>query len=67
MPVYKISSLWYGSGFFPNKRYYYAFIVQKCKKHTFFNENLSKKIKSLNGPRFNSCISIPYTIKKFTQ
>ncbi len=31
------------------------------------NEISSKNFKSLNGPRFNSCISISYTIKKFTQ
>jgi hypothetical protein len=34
-PSIKSTPLWYGSDFFPNKRYYYAFIVQKCKKQTF--------------------------------
>jgi hypothetical protein len=31
------------------------------------NEISSKNFKSLNVPTFNSCISISYTIKKFTQ
>ncbi len=29
--------------FFFEKKYYYGFIVQKCKKHTFFNEISFKK------------------------
>jgi hypothetical protein len=39
----------------------------KVQKTHFFNDISSKNFKSLNGPRFNSCISISYTIKKFTQ
>jgi hypothetical protein len=31
------------------------------------NEISSQNFKFLYGPRFNSCISISYTIKKFTQ
>jgi hypothetical protein len=38
-PFIKSLPLWYGSGFFPEKKYYYAFIVQKCKKHAFFEWN----------------------------
>ncbi len=38
-PLIKSPPLWYGSDFFSYKRYYYAFIVQKCKKHTFFEWN----------------------------
>jgi hypothetical protein len=34
-PSIKSPPLSYGSGFFPRTRYYCAFIVQKCKKHTF--------------------------------
>jgi hypothetical protein len=66
-PSIKFLPLWYGSDCFPKNIYYYAFIVQKCKKHTFLNEISSKNFKSLNRPRFNSIISISYTIKKFTQ
>jgi len=59
MPIVKISSslIWH-NGFFPKKRYYYEFIVQKCKNTHILNEIASKNYKSLNGPRFNSCISI---------
>jgi len=28
--------LWCGNDFFPKNRYYYAFIVQKCKTHIFW-------------------------------
>jgi hypothetical protein len=34
-PFIKSPPLRYGSGFFLKKSYCYAFIVQKCKKHTF--------------------------------
>jgi len=63
-PFIKAPPLWYGSGIFILKIYYYAFIIQKYKKHIFFNEISSNNFKSLNDPRFNSCISISYTIKK---
>jgi len=38
-PSIKSPPLWYGSGFFLKQRYYYAFIVQKCKTHKFFEWN----------------------------
>jgi hypothetical protein len=39
-------------------------LLFKNAKHThFFNEFWFKNFKSLNGPRFNSCISISYIIK----
>jgi len=67
-PSIKSPPLWYGTGFFLKQIYYYAFIVQKCKKHThFLNEISSRNFNYLNGSKFNSCISISYTIKKFTQ
>ncbi len=62
-PSIKFPSLSYGSGFFPRTRYYYAFIVQKWKNTLFKNEISSKNFKFISGPRFNSCISISYTIK----
>ncbi len=39
-------------------------LFKNAKNTFFFNEISSKNFKSLNGPRFNSCISISYTIKK---
>ncbi len=40
-------------------------LLFKNVKNTYFlNEISSKNFKSLNGPRFNSCISISYTIKR---
>jgi len=66
-PFVKSPPLWYGSGFFFEKINYYAFIVQKYKKHIVFNEFSFKFFKYLNCPRFNPHISISYTIKKFTQ
>ncbi len=63
MPIYKITSSLICQWFFPRKRYQYAFIVKECKKHTFLNEISSKNLNFLNGPRFNSCISISYTKK----
>jgi hypothetical protein len=51
----------YGSGFFLKKGYYYAFIVQKCKKPHFLNKISSKNFKFLHGPRFDWCILVSYT------
>jgi len=63
-PSIKSLPFWYGSEFFPKKRHYYAFIVQKCTQ----KKNWMKfHPKTFNGLRFNSCISISCTIKKFTQ
>ncbi len=59
--------LCFGRGFFLEHNYYYAFIVKKWKNHTFLNEISSKNFKSPKSPRFNSCVSISYNIKKFTQ
>jgi hypothetical protein len=42
-PFIKSPPLWYGSGCFPIN-YYYAFIVQKCTKHTFFEWNFILKL-----------------------
>jgi hypothetical protein len=42
-PSIKSPPFWYGNGFFLQNIYYYAFIVQKCSKHTFFNEISSKE------------------------
>jgi hypothetical protein len=53
--------------FFLKKQCYYAFIVQKWENTHFLNEISSKNIKSLNGLRFYSCISISYIVRKFTQ
>jgi hypothetical protein len=43
-PSIKSPPLSYGSGFFPRTRYYCAFIVQKCKKHTFLKSNFIQKL-----------------------
>ncbi len=43
-PSRKSPPLWYGSGLFPKKTYYYAFIVQKCKKHKKFKWNFIQKL-----------------------
>ncbi len=41
-------------------------LFESAKKKKM-NEISSKKFKSLNGPKFISCISLSYTIKKFIQ
>jgi hypothetical protein len=66
-PSIKSPPLWYGSDCFLKVRYYYAFIIKQMQKTHFFNEISSKNFKFLNFPRFNWCIQISYTIKKFTQ
>ncbi len=40
----KFSPLLYGSGFLLKRKHYYAFIVQKNKKHTIFKLNFIKKL-----------------------
>jgi hypothetical protein len=41
----KSPPLWYGNGFFfLKRRYYYTIIVQKCKKHPFFEWNFIWKL-----------------------
>jgi hypothetical protein len=53
----------YGSGLFLKKGYYYALIVQKCKKPHSLNK-ISFNFKNvLRGLRFDWCISISYTKK----
>ncbi len=52
----------YGSVFFLKRRYYYALVVLKCQKTQFFNSVSFKIFKLLNGPRFNRCTSISFTI-----
>jgi len=47
-PSIKSLAFWYGSDFFLLKKIYYAFIVEKFKKHILFNEVSSKNFKSLN-------------------
>jgi hypothetical protein len=66
-PSRKSLPLWYGGGFFLKKDIVMHLLFKNVKNTHFFNEISSKKNKSLNGPKFNSCISISYTIKKFTQ
>jgi hypothetical protein len=45
MPIHKISSsLIWVVVFFLKKRYYYAFIIQKWKEHTFFEWNFIQKL-----------------------
>ncbi len=39
--------------YFPKKGYYYAFIVQKCKKPHFLNKISSKFFNFLHGPRID--------------
>jgi hypothetical protein len=56
MPIYKIPTSLIMHLLFKNE-----------KNTQFLNEILSKNFKSLNGFRFNSFISISYTVKKFTQ
>jgi len=43
-PFIEFPPFLYGSGFLFLKRYYYAFIVQKYKKHTFFQWNFTQKL-----------------------
>jgi hypothetical protein len=60
-PSLKSPPLWYSSGFFPIRMILLC-IYSKMQNNThFLNEISSKNFKSLNGPRFNSCISISYT------
>ncbi len=56
MPIYKIPS------------FFIMHLLFKNEKNThFLDEILFKNFKSLNGLRFNSFISISYTVKKITQ
>jgi hypothetical protein len=50
MTIYKIFSSLYGSGFFPKEKNYYAFVVQKCKKHTFFAWNFDMNVYQYHTP-----------------
>jgi hypothetical protein len=52
-PSIKSLLLWYGSGFFLNEIYYYAFIVKKWKNTHFLNGISCKSFKSLTCFRFN--------------
>jgi len=60
-PSIKYFSLWYGHGFYILKNYY-AFISKKESFYLFLNEASSRNFKLVNGPKFNWCISISYTI-----
>ncbi len=60
MTIYKISS--YGNGYFIIRRDYYAFIVKSMTPTIEFQVS-SQNNWFINGPRFNSCIAIPFTIK----
>jgi len=52
--------------FFLQKKYMH--LLFKNGKNTQFLKEISfKNFKSLNGLKFNSCVSISYTIKNFTQ
>jgi hypothetical protein len=52
--------------FFRKKQILLCIIIQN-EKNTHFLQISSKNFKSLDGLRFNSCISISYTIKKIIQ
>jgi hypothetical protein len=52
-PLIKFCPLSYGNGFFLNKRYYCAFIIQQVQKNTFSQRIFNQNVKLLNGPRFN--------------
>ncbi len=65
-PFIKSPSLWYGSDF-SFKNNYYAFIVKLFFLIFILNGVSSNLFKFINGAKFNWCISISYTIKKFTQ
>ncbi len=58
------SPFFYGSVFFPKKNIVVHLLFKNVENTFFFNEISSKNFKFLNGPKFNSCISISYTIKK---
>jgi hypothetical protein len=43
-PSIKSPSLWYGNGFFLKIKYYYAFIIKRMQKNTFFEWKFIKKL-----------------------
>jgi len=43
-PFIKSPRLWYGSGFFLKRRYYYAFIAEQMQEDTFFEWNFIQKL-----------------------
>ncbi len=57
-PFIKSPPLWYGSDFFLLKKFIMHLLFENAKNTHFLNEISSKNFKSLNGFRFNSCISI---------
>jgi hypothetical protein len=57
----KFSHISYGNGFFIIRRDYYAFIAKYMTPKNEFQVS-SQNNWFTNGPRLNSCISIPFTI-----
>jgi hypothetical protein len=67
MSIYKSPIFIYGNGFSPKKNILLCIYCSKMQKTHFLNEILSKNFKYPNSFRFNLCLSILDTIKKFIQ